>query len=62
MNLLLILIPLSLVLVIAAVWAYLWAVSSGQFDDLETPGWEILSDIEHDDKESIATGKSWPQS
>jgi cbb3-type cytochrome oxidase maturation protein len=62
MNLLLILIPLSLVLVIAAVWAYLWAVSSGQFDDLETPGWEILSDVERGDKKPIAAGKSWPES
>ena len=44
MNMLVILIPLSLLLVVVAVWAFLWAVGSGQFDDLDTPGWDILSD------------------
>jgi len=29
------LIPLSLVLVGVAVWAFFWAVNRGQFDDLE---------------------------
>ncbi len=44
MSMLLILIPLSLVLVGVAVWAFIWAVGSGQFDDMETPAWEILTD------------------
>jgi cbb3-type cytochrome oxidase maturation protein len=44
MSMLLILIPLSLLLVVVAAWAFIWAVGSGQFDDLETPGWEILTD------------------
>jgi cytochrome oxidase maturation protein, cbb3-type len=42
MSILFILIPLSLVLVVFAGWAFFWAVGNGQFDDLETPGWEIL--------------------
>jgi cbb3-type cytochrome oxidase maturation protein len=46
---LLILIPLSLVLIGIAVWAFIWAVGSGQFDDLETPAWDILSQPESDD-------------
>ena len=37
MNVLYILIPLALVLLAGAVWAFFWAVSSGQFDDLDTP-------------------------
>lgn len=29
------LIPLSIVLVIAAIWAFFWAVNRGQFDDID---------------------------
>ena len=42
MNALLILIPLSLVLLLAAIWAFAWAVKRGQFDDLDTPAIDIL--------------------
>jgi cbb3-type cytochrome oxidase maturation protein len=38
------LIPLSLVLVGGIVWAFFWAVKSGQFDDLEGPAHRILMD------------------
>jgi len=38
------LIPIGLLLLGAAVWAFFWAVRSGQFDDLETPAWRILLD------------------
>ena len=31
------LIPLSLLMLGAAVWAFFWAVDRGQFDDLEQP-------------------------
>ena len=46
MSILYVLIPLGLVLVIVGIWAFFWAVGSGQFDDLETPGWSVL--IDHD--------------
>ena len=42
MNILYVMIPLSLVLVVFAGWAFFWAVGSGQFDDLESPAWEVL--------------------
>ncbi|MES1196213.1 MAG: cbb3-type cytochrome oxidase assembly protein CcoS [Steroidobacter sp.] len=48
MNMIGLLIPLSLVLVVAAAWAFVWAVNSGQFDDLDTPGWDMLSDDAED--------------
>lgn len=35
MNILLLLIPLSIVLVSVAAWAFLWAVKNKQFDDLD---------------------------
>jgi cbb3-type cytochrome oxidase maturation protein len=44
MNILLVLIPLSLALVAVALWAFFWAVGSGQFDDLESSGWDALLD------------------
>jgi cbb3-type cytochrome oxidase maturation protein len=44
MNILLILIPLSLVLVALGCWAFFWAVDAGQFEDLESPGWDVLQD------------------
>lgn len=42
MSILFILIPLSLVLVVFGIWAFFWAVGNGQFDDLDTPAWEVL--------------------
>lgn len=44
MSILFVLIPLSLALVVLAGWGFFWAVSAGQFDDLESPGWEALRD------------------
>lgn len=44
MNILLALIPISLVLLGLSIWAFIWAVRRGQFDDLETPALDILAD------------------
>lgn len=44
MNSAYLLIPLSLVLLGAAVWAFFWAVEHGQFDELERGGDRILDD------------------
>jgi len=44
MNILYVLIPLALLLLGGAVWAFFWAVGSGQFDDLDTPAVRILMD------------------
>ncbi len=46
MEILWLLVPLSLVLVSVIVGALLWAVKSGQFDDLEGPAHRILLDDE----------------
>lgn len=46
MNILFVLIPVSLVLVGAAIWAFFWATNDGQFDDLETPAIAMLVDDE----------------
>jgi len=44
MSILYLLIPLSLVLVGFALWAFFWAVRAGQFDDLASPAMSILLD------------------
>lgn len=44
MSIIYVLIPLSIILVGVAVWALIWAVRSGQFDDLESQGWNVVLD------------------
>ena len=44
MEILYLLIPISLLLLCGIVWVLLWAVRSGQFDDLEGPAHRILMD------------------
>ena len=51
MNILYLLIPLALLLLGLAVWAFFWAVGSGQFDDLDTPAMRVVMD---DDSEPPA--------
>lgn len=46
MNSLLFLIPLSILLLIAAGVALFWAVDHGQFDDMDTPGLLPLVDTD----------------
>lgn len=54
MEVLYLLIPLSLLLVALIVWIFLWAIRSGQFDDLEGPAHRILMD---DDEPTGETGE-----
>jgi cbb3-type cytochrome oxidase maturation protein len=46
MSILFILIPLSVALMGAAVWALFWAIDNGQFDDLEANGRSVLEEDE----------------
>jgi cbb3-type cytochrome oxidase maturation protein len=52
MSILLLLVPLSVMLLGVAVWAFVWAVKRGQFDDLDTPALDILAG---DDRPAEAT-------
>ena len=49
MTILYLLIPLSLILLGLAVWAFFWAVKHDQFDDLEGPAHRILFDEDEND-------------
>lgn len=49
MTILFFLIPLTLILLSFAVWAFFWAVKNDQFDDLEGPAYRILFDEDEND-------------
>jgi len=55
MDILFLLIPISLVIMGVAIWVFLWAIRSGQFEDLEGPAHRILMD---DDDPRIP---HWPE-
>ena len=44
MKIIYVMIPLAILLVGAAIWALVWAIRSGQFDDLESHGWDPVLD------------------
>ena len=55
MDILYLLIPLAVVIMIIAVAAFMWAVKSGQYEDLEGPAHRILMD---DDDPRIPSARS----
>ncbi len=57
MSIILLLIPLGLVLVALAVWAFVWAVDHDQFEDLDRAAQSILFD---DDIRSAEEGAQEP--
>ncbi|ERJ18242.1 Cytochrome oxidase maturation protein cbb3-type [Salinisphaera shabanensis E1L3A] len=55
MTIVLVLLPLTLLLVGVAVWAFFWAVGDGQFDDMDSPAYRIL--LDDDDWPSAPEGR-----
>lgn len=49
MDIIYLLIPLAFLLVLVMVAVYFWAVKSGQFDDLEGPGFSVLNERDEAD-------------
>lgn len=47
MSIIYIALPVSLLIAFGALWAVLWAIRSGQYDDVDTPAIRML----HDDTE-----------
>jgi cbb3-type cytochrome oxidase maturation protein len=43
-SVLYIVLPLAILIVAGAVWAFVWAARRGQFDDLDTPAIRIVTD------------------
>lgn len=46
MSVIYLLLPLAIVLVMIALWSFIHAAKSGQFDDLHTPALRMLHDDE----------------
>ncbi len=44
MEVIFLLVPISLVIVMGSLWAFVWAVRHDQFDDLERESWRIILD------------------
>lgn len=44
MSVLFVALPAALLLGASAVAAFIWATRGGQFDDLETPRWRVLTE------------------
>lgn len=55
MNILLFLIPISLVMIGVAAGIFVWAVRHGQFEDLDTPALDVLRDDETPPREKAGT-------
>lgn len=60
MNVLLVMIPLSIVLLTGAAIAFFWAVDHGQFDDMDTPALLPLDDNPRDSRHGSRTDKTPP--
>ena len=56
MEVVYLLVPVSVVLVFGIAVAFWWSVKSGQFDDLEGPGYRVVSD--DDSPPKVAPGKA----
>ena len=44
MSIIFLILPITLLLSLGAVWAFAWATRGGQFDDLQTPAIRALHD------------------
>ncbi len=44
MTIVFVLVPVTLILVGVGLWAFFWAVRTGQFEELDVASWEILID------------------
>jgi cbb3-type cytochrome oxidase maturation protein len=61
MDSLYLLIPVALVFVAVAVKLLLWAIDSGQYDDLDKEGWRILADDDKPDNSTSGQGEDDPR-
>ncbi len=59
MDIIFLLIPITLVITGLIVWALMWAIKSGQFDDMEGPAHQILMEEDEvvDEAEHAAAQK-----
>jgi len=51
------LIPIALFFCAVAIWLLLWAIDSGQYDDLDKEAWKILAEDEDSTSEETEQDK-----
>ncbi|WP_333899125.1 cbb3-type cytochrome oxidase assembly protein CcoS [Agrobacterium pusense] len=56
MNMLIYLIPVALLLGALGLFAFLWSVRSGQYEDMEGAAWRALDDGDNRPRSSISNG------
>lgn len=61
MDVLIFLIPIALGLGLLGLFAFMWSLKAGQFDDLEGAGWRILDDGDLPDKKAPGEGNGPPK-
>jgi cbb3-type cytochrome oxidase maturation protein len=61
MQIIFLVLPLALLIALIAVIAFIWAVRTGQMDDLETPAMRVLHDDEEPACPDQEVGKEEPQ-
>ena len=60
MDVLIFLIPIALGLGLLGLFAFMWSLRSGQFDDLEGARWRILDDSDLPDRDGAAPPRDRP--
>ena len=60
MDVLIFLIPIALGLGLLGLFAFMWSLKSGQFEDLEGARWRILDDSDLPDREPVAKSEPRP--
>ncbi|HET9033625.1 MAG TPA: cbb3-type cytochrome oxidase assembly protein CcoS [Dokdonella sp.] len=55
MNILLVMVPLSIILLVGAAIAFFWAVEHDQFDDMDTPALLPMTDLPPEEVEASET-------
>lgn len=58
MEVVFVLVPVSLVIVITALWAFVWSVRNDQYDDLDKEAWTILFDEDGQSKPDVENDKN----
>ena len=61
MSIIYLLIPLSLLLLGFALWAFFWAVRNDQFDDLDSPALDVLDDDDPADRAASRSAGDRPE-
>ncbi len=57
MNVLVVLIPVAMLLGLGALGAFMWALRSGQYEDLDGAAWRILSSDDDDGPAAMSDEK-----